>query len=105
MQRLIPQFVKIEIPGGEYLLHTSPPFVVGKISKFKNEIDLINHLEQLRPFVYKILDNYNICISLWTILVAEPDKKIIQEVVNNMAEHYKMVTINKSLKYYDKFKS
>lgn len=104
MKRLIPKFVKIEIPGGEYLLHTKPPFIVGKISLCRSKEELVDHLEELKPYVYKIMDSYNICISMWSILDTEPSKFTIQEIINDMLDYYNITKVQKSLKFYDKYK-
>ena len=108
MKRTIPKFVNIEIPGGNYISHTEPPFVIGKISTFKTENELKDHLEELKPYVYKILDNYNICMSLWVVLddkELDTPKSEIQKVIDEMLEHYELVKVKKSLKFYEKFKT
>ena len=108
MKRTIPKFVNIEIPGGNYISHTKPPFVIGKVSTFKTETELKNHLEELKPYVYKILDNYNISMSLWVILDddnLDTPKEEIQKVIDGMLEHYNLVKVKPSLKFYEKFKA
>ena len=103
----MPKFVNIEIPGGIYISHTKKPFVIGKVSLCRSGQELEKHLEELKPYVYKILDNYNICVSLWVIMEdenLETPKTEIQKVIDEMLEHYNLVKIKSSLKFFEKFK-
>ena len=104
----MPKFVNIEIPGGNYLSHTKKPFVIGKVSLCRSGQELEKHLEELKPYVYKILNNYNICMSLWVILEdedLETPKDEIQKVIDEMLEHYNSAKVQKSLKFFEKYKT
>ena len=87
--------------GGANSIHNVWPQLKNKDQELKN------NLEITKPYVYKILDGYNICISLWVILDDDnlhTPKNDIQEIINEMMEHYNLVTVKVKSRFFELFK-
>lgn len=109
MNKELPKYCPIELPGGAYILHTQAPFYVGRVWKYKGYGDLQAQVHKLNPLSVCYMDGYCIAITIWTILGGKvnmmPDTKTKADLITRgMADYYKETVIDKNPKFYAKFR-
>lgn len=106
MQKVIPPYCYIELPGATYILNTQPPFLVGRVWMFKTQGEIENLLRYGQPTAK--IENYSICITKWhefRLDKKEPPDIIIKETLEGMLTFFKETRFNKSAKFYERFKN
>ena len=106
--KIIPQYTYIEIPGGNYIIHTRPPFLIGRIWMYKSLPELNEQIEKITPLSYVQMETHAIAISLWTVLndrliVHSETKEELKKVMEGMIDFFKETRFD-GAKFYDKFK-
>ena len=103
---MLPNFVTIEIPGGNFLLATNKPFIIGKIWLFRSEEEKKEKLSKIER-MYVLLETHNIAISYYTSLIEIAwiiEFELYYKVLNDMLQHFAETKMLKSPVFYDKFK-
>lgn len=109
MTKELPKYTLIEIPGGVYILHTQAPYYIGRVWKYKSHVDLNAQIKKLNPLAYCFIDDHCMAVTIWTILggriILSPEAGILAErITREMADWYKVNTVDKNPRFYNKFK-
>ena len=109
MPKIIEKYCFIQIPGGEYILHTKEPFLIGRVWLYKSLQALTEQIEKLKPLSFVQMENYSIAITLWAVLgdrviIHSGSKEEIKKLMAEMLEFYKEDRKIYSTPYYLKFK-
>lgn len=109
MTKELPKFVMIDIPGAPYILHTQAPYYIGRVWKYKSRMDLQDQVKKINPLAYAYIDDHIMAVTIWTILggriTFSPEAVVLAEkLVRDMAEWYKINTVDKNPKFYNKFR-
>ena len=109
MPKIIEKYCFIQLPGDEYILHTQPPFLIGRVWLYKSLPKLTAQIEKLKPLAVVQLDNYCIAITLWAVLgdrliIHADSKEEIKILMNGMLDFYKEERKVLTAPYFEKFK-
>lgn len=109
MNKEIPKYCFIEMPGAVYILHTQAPYYIGRVWKYTSRLDLNNQIKKVNPLAYAFIDNFCIAITLWTVLggrVSITEQTTVQanQIMRGMADWFYENTVSKQLKHFNKFR-
>ena len=91
----IDRYCFLQITGGEYIVHTQQPFIIGRIWLYKDIQGLTAQLEKLNPLAVVKMTNYAIAATLWAVLgdrliihnnSDDEIKKVMQGILNFYVE-------------------
>ena len=68
MPKIIDKYCFLQIAGGEYILHTRQPFIIGRVWLYKDIQGLTAQMEKLNPLSVVKMTNYAIAVTLWAVL-------------------------------------
>ena len=68
MPKIIEKYCFIQITGGEYILHTQQPFLIGRVWLYKDIQELTVQLEKLNSLAVVKMPDYAIAVTLWAVL-------------------------------------
>ena len=68
MPKIIEKYCFLQITGGEYILHTKQPFIIGRVWLYKDIQGLTAQMEKLNPLSVVKMTNYAIATTLWAVL-------------------------------------
>lgn len=117
MAKQIPEYCYLKLEGGTFILHTRPPFYIGRVWMDRSLPWLNEQIEKLKPLAYAQHSTHVIAVTLWAclgdkvgnqltdrLILTHGTKPKSEIVVKEMLDFFEETKMKASPKFYDKFR-